>query len=215
MSERHHRNSPPRSPAFTLGLAAVVFVGATFVSSGALAPREAQASVAIAMSLDDLARGSSVIARITPLDHESVWENGRIITYSRVRVDDVVAGSTPSSARELRVRTLGGRVGNIGQTVEGEAALTASEPSIVFLAAARSDHTTDVVVVGRAQGQLRVRRDTHGQEVVRLGGVGEIIARQVRPPLRPAGTPVIELQGAPVASVVTDAKRAWEAGHAH
>lgn len=196
-------------------MAAFVFVGATFVSSGSLAPREAQASVAIAMSLDDLARGSSVIARVTPLDHESVWENGRIITYSRVRVDDVVAGSTPSSAREVRVRTLGGRVGNIGQTVEGEAALTASEPSIVFLAAARSERVTDLVVVGRAQGQLLVRRDAHGQEVVRLGGVGEIIARQVRPPLRPAGKPVIELQGTAVAAVVVDAKRAWEAGHAH
>jgi hypothetical protein len=195
------------------GIAIVASVASA--SMAVLAPDDAHASVAIAASLDDLARGSSVIARVTGLERESAWEDGRIVTYSRVRIDGVIAGATPATAAtELRIRTLGGRVGNIGQLVEGEAALAPSETSIVFLALAPRGN--DHIVVGRAQGQLVVRRDVHGREVVRVDSraVGELVDRRVRPPLRPAGRRVIELDGATVDSVVADAKRAWEVGHA-
>ena len=186
------------------------------MSSGLVLPREAQASVAIAVSLEDLARASSVIARVTAVDRESAWEDGRIVTYSRVRVDDVIAGATPSSARELRIRTLGGSVGEVGQLVEGEPLLVPSESSIVFLTARPSGAGLPValVVVGRAQGQLIVRRDVHGREIVRIGAVGELVERRIHPPLRPNGRRIAELDGAALESVSVDAKRAWEAGHA-
>ena len=175
-----------------------------------LSPRDATASVSIAASIEELARGSSVIARVTPLESESLWENGRIVTYSRVRVDSVIAGAMENRDRELRVRTLGGRVGSIGQNVEGEAALAPSEPSVVLLAARGASH----VVVGRAQGQLLVRRDAHGEEIVRVGAVGGLVERHVRPPMRPVTRRVLELDGAPFAAVAADVKRAWEVGHA-
>lgn len=186
------------------------------MSSSLLLPREAQASVAIAVSLEDLARASSVIARVTALDRESSWEDGRIVTYSRVRVDDVIAGAAPASSRELRIRTLGGRVGDVGQLVEGEPLLVPSESSIVFLAARPSGTGLPIalVVVGRAQGQLIVRRDVHGREIVRVGVVGELVERRIHPPLRPNGRRIVELDGAAVDVVAVDAKRAWEAGHA-
>src|SRR4051812_26591915 len=111
---------PRRRSSFLLPVALLCAAGASFFTGGEHGPREAQASVAIAASLEDLARASSVIAKVTPLERMSAWENGRIVTTTRVRVDDVVAGAVAGNARELRVRTLGGRVDKIGQLVEGE-----------------------------------------------------------------------------------------------
>ena len=178
-------------------------------------PREAGASVAIAASLEDLARASSVIARVTPLERTSAWEDGRIVTTTRVRVDEIVAGAVPAGARELRVRTLGGRVDSIGQLVEGEASFVLSEPSIVFLTALAGPYVEpSFVVAGRAQGQLLVRRDVQGREIVRVGAVGELVARRFRPPQRDGGTRITELDGSLAAPLTASFKRAWEVGHA-
>jgi hypothetical protein len=181
-------------------------------------PREASASVSIAVSLEDLARASSIIARVTPVERTSAWENGRIVTTTRVRVDELIAGAPApgaGAARELRVRTLGGRVDTIGQIVEGEASFGSSEPSIVFLTAVPGPLAEPAfVVAGRAQGQLLVKRDTAGREIVRIGAVGELVERRVHPPLRSGGQRITELDGALVTSLATTVKRAWEASHA-
>ena len=206
------RETKRRSSLHVLLLVAACGAGVTCVLC--TAPREVHASVAIAASLEDLARASSAIARVTALDRESTWEDGRIVTYTRIRVDAVIAGSTPAAARELRVRTLGGTVGNIGQIVEGEAQLAPSESSIVFLKERSSTTGPTAIIVGRAQGQLLVRRDVHGREVVRVGAVGELVDRRLRPPLLAAGRRIVELDGGLVETVSVDAKRAWEAGHA-
>ena len=179
--------------------------------------REASASVAIAVSLEEIARASSVIARVTPIERVSAWEDGRIVTTTRVRVDEIVAGSIAGSARELRVRTLGGRVDKVGQIVEGEASFTTNEPSVVFLAAHSlrvAEAAPGFVVSGRAQGQLLVKRDAAGREIVRLGAVGELVERRLHPPLRNGGQCLTELDGVLLSSLATTAKRAWEAGHA-
>ena len=180
-------------------------------------PREASASVAIAASLEELARASTVIARVTPVDRSSAWEDGRIVTTTRVRVDEIVAGSVASGTgpRELRVRTLGGRVDKIGQIVEGEASFASPESSIVFLTALSGPLVEPAfVVAGRAQGQLLVKRDVHGREIVRVGAVGELVERRVRPPLQNGGQRITELDGTLVSSLGSAVKRAWEAGHA-
>jgi len=182
-------------------------------------PREADASVSIAISLEDLARASSLVARVTPVERTSAWEDGRILTTTRVRVDEVVAGTTAGGARELRVRTLGGRVDKIGQIVEGEPSFTTNQPSIVFLSALPgpgpvAEAAPTFIVAGRAQGQLLVKRDVAGREIVRLGAVGELVERRLRPPLRNGGQRITELDGALLSSVATTVKRAWETGHA-
>lgn len=210
--------------AIARACAASIALIATVDDRGVHGPREADASVAIAATLEDLARASTVIARVTPLDRTSAWEGGRIVTTTRVRVDEIVAGSTgadPRRTRQLHVRTLGGRVGDIGQLVEGEAAFASSEPSIVFLAALPplpgppgSLAEPAYVVAGRAQGQLLVKRDVQGREIVRVGAVGELVERRVRPPLRSGGQRVTELDGTLVSSIGTAIAHAWEAGHA-
>lgn len=83
------------------------------------------------------------------------------MTYTRVRVDRVVAGELTG---DVRVRTLGGEVGELAQIVEGQATFTTSSPSLVFLRAhvdpITHAPTNAFVVVERAQGQFPVVGDT-------------------------------------------------------
>src|SRR4051812_18654164 len=128
MRERRRRSS------FAVHFGPLLLVAACATTAiGGLVPREANASLAGAASLEDLPRSSSGIARVTAEGSESAWEDGRIVTYSRVRVDSVIAGRAPGDARALRIRTRGGRVGDIGQIVEGEAVFSPAESSLVFL----------------------------------------------------------------------------------
>src|SRR5688572_15386468 len=98
---------------------------ASLVSTiGALAvftPTDAGASTSIALSVKELATTSDAIVRVTQLERSSAWEDGRIVTTSKVHVDRVIAGASPGA--DITIRTLGGVVGEIGQYVEGEADL--------------------------------------------------------------------------------------------
>jgi len=73
---------------------------------------------------------------VTAVAKRSSWQTiggtRRIVTDTRVRVDELVSGMDPSTT-ELVVRTLGGVVGNVGQVVEGSAELTLGEQSLTFV----------------------------------------------------------------------------------
>ena len=97
--------------------------------------------------MDALAEESSAACVVSPIESKSVWENGRIATYTRVHVDRVIAGS---AANEVWIKTLGGAVGDIGQTVDGEAVLRAGRQSLLFL----STYEGSLVVTARGQGQF-------------------------------------------------------------
>lgn len=92
---------------------------------------------------------------------ETIGEQRRIVTTTRVRVDDVIAGSELGS--EVMVRTLGGRVGDVGQIVHGEAFLLLGERAVLFLMEASSGA---LHVSAMAQGHYPVRSDP--QQVPRL-----------------------------------------------
>src|SRR5687768_4641577 len=85
-----------------------------------------QAAVAKALSLSELVKRSRFAVLATALSQESSWQqvgdSRRIVTTTRTRVDELVTGEKPETS-EILVRTLGGRVGKIGQMVEGEADL--------------------------------------------------------------------------------------------
>jgi hypothetical protein len=180
------------------------------------------ASVSIAMTIDDLAKGSSVVLRATPLDQTSAWENGRIVTSTRMHVDRVVAGSAPSSS-EVHVQTLGGIVGDIGQIVDGEASFVSKpsnnsslQSSIVFLMPRTEGNKTHYVVNGRAQGQLLVLKDVKtNREIVKLARTGPLVPRTRI--LRSADhvTPaMMTFDGHDADEVSNEAARAWERTHA-
>jgi hypothetical protein len=95
-----------------------------------LAAREAKASVAVALLFEDLVQKASAVAVVTPMDQHGVVEDGRIVTYTHLRVDRRVAG--PISG-EVWVRALGGSVGRIGQIVEGQPTFELGHAALIFV----------------------------------------------------------------------------------
>jgi hypothetical protein len=121
----------------------------------------AQATTARAVSLPDLVRRSTRIARATTLESfarsEEIGGARHIVTYSRLRIDDSIQG--PSGESETLVRTLGGRVGDLGEIVHGEAELALHETSLVFL---MLDPNGVELVTAMAQGHYPVAIDRAG-----------------------------------------------------
>ncbi len=135
---------------------------ATLASAGA-----AHATTARAVSLGDLVRRSSRIARATALDNfarlEDIGGARHIVTYSRLRIEDSIQG--PSADSETLVRTLGGRVADLGEIVHGEAELSLNETCLVFLTL---DANGVELVTAMAQGHYPVAIDGAGTPRLRL-----------------------------------------------
>jgi hypothetical protein len=149
-------------------LAAVVAVAPV---AAVLVPSDAQASVSIAVAFDALVKDADSVGVVTPVEAKSVWEEGRIYTYTRVKVDQSVAGELGTGA-EGWVRTMGGVVGKIGQLVDGEPVFTTGKPSLLFLRKFKQGGTWEVSA--RAQGQYPVIADetTKARKVIRAASVG-------------------------------------------
>lgn len=127
---------------------------------GELGPRQAAASVSVALSLQELVDGSSHAVEAVATERRSTWKqvdgSRRIVTYTTVRVVQTAYGTAPTT---FQVRTLGGVVGKIGQHVSGEAQLAVGKPCLLFLTPL-SD--TVHVVTGRAQGHYPIVTDDEG-----------------------------------------------------
>jgi hypothetical protein len=136
---------------------------ATLGVVSALWGRQLQASVARAVPLEALTGRSKHVIVGEPLDTYAVWERigGRkhIVTYTRVRAHEVLAGQDPE-AEELLLRTLGGTVGELGELVHGEAALRVGQRSVVFTMPSQGA----LAVTAMAQGHYPLRRDGAGVE---------------------------------------------------
>jgi hypothetical protein len=115
-------------------------------------PGIGRASVSIPVTFDDLIRRSSAVAIVVATEQHGTWESGRIVTYTRLRVDRLIAGILPP---DLWVRTMGGAVGPVGQLVEGEATFSVGGSSLVFVHPHADGSTlANFGVVEGAQGQF-------------------------------------------------------------
>src|SRR3954465_2939878 len=107
---------------------------------GVLASGRALASVARAVPVGELVARSQHVLIGEPLDAESIWEQigqrRHIVTYTRVRTLELLAGADPRQ-EELLVRTLGGRVGELGELVHGEAMIEPGARGVLFVMPAR------------------------------------------------------------------------------
>lgn len=119
------------------------------------APKPADASVAIAVLFDDMVSRADTVAVVTGTDTKSMWEDRRIVTYTRLRVDRHIAGETMTS--DVWVKTLGGIVDNVGQTVSGEPSFGGGTQNLVFLK--RVDSRPTYMVIERAQGEYPLTKD--------------------------------------------------------
>lgn len=130
---------------------------------GTLIGAPAHASLSRAVSLEALVRRSQHVVVGEPLEAYSVWERlgsrKHIVTYTRVRADELLAGQDPRE-QELLVRTLGGQIGQLGQLVHGEARLQLGRRSVLFTMPSRDA----LVVTAMAQGHYPLRRDAAGAE---------------------------------------------------
>jgi hypothetical protein len=128
--------------------------------------RPAQATLVRAVTLSELVSLSKHAVVATPGASSSRWETigdrERIVTYTPVRVQYVLDGSAPPN--EIMVRTLGGRVGDLGQLVPGEAPMHKDATAALFL----EPVATDVFgVSAMAQGHYPVLADAKGTRVLR------------------------------------------------
>lgn len=136
-------------------------------------PSDASASVSIAIGFDQLVKDADSVAVITAGEGSSVWEDGRIFTYTKVHVDQGVAGDLVAG-NDTVVRTMGGVVGNLGQLVDGEPVLQKDKTSLLFL---RKFKTGSFEVSARGQGQYPVVVDekTKVRKIVRSHSAGMIL----------------------------------------
>lgn len=157
----------------------------TLLGATLFLPRAALGSVSRAVSIDELTRASESVLVGDPVEAFSRWQtregSRRIVTYTRVLLNEDLLGDADS---EMLVRTLGGRVGKIGQIVHGEATLRLNERALLFLQ--RADDALRVTAM--AQGHYRCNKDSQGIERLspspRLGHL-----------LRPQGSAVQRLTG--------------------
>ena len=112
------------------------------------------------MSVKELTEASRAVLLGEAVEAYSQWqtvgERKRIVTFTRVLVNEGVLGNPQS---ELMVQTLGGRVGKIGQIVHGEAVLRLNESSLLFVQDSDEGVTR---VTAMAQGHYRLLADAQG-----------------------------------------------------
>ena len=139
-----------------------------------LLPVAAHASVALELSLEQLAQRADVVVRGRVNAQQAAWtRGGRIVTTVSVAVDEVLKGA---AAQNVEVRHLGGHVGDIGQQVSGEVSFAPGEEVVLFLHAHPSVKGA-FAVVGMSQGKFHLERA--GDKVTArqdLSGLGLVAA---------------------------------------
>lgn len=179
----------------------------------ALLSPSAHASVSTAATLEGLVEKAQLAAVVEPVESRSQWENGRIVTYTKLHVVERMGGK---SSDDVWVMTLGGTVGELGQSVAGEPGFAKGERSLVFL---RPSSPSAFLVVARAQGQYPLARVDDRVVVtanLRTGTVLPPKQEAVRPPLAPTTKVAahVHLHGRELGDVRNEVKTLWTRLHA-
>lgn len=128
-----------------------------------LAAATANASVARALALEEMARGSDSVVRGRVIwTHAMTLPGGAIVTLTEIEVEDVLAGDAPAT---VTVVEPGGEPGDtgVGMLVSGTARFEMGEEVVVFAEAARSAYARHFPGTFRplamSQGKMRVIRE--------------------------------------------------------
>jgi hypothetical protein len=123
----------------------------------------ARATLGRAASIDELVVRSRHVLVGEALDAYSTWEQigarKHIVTYTRIKPSELLAGADLADP-ELLLRTLGGRVGDLGELVPGEAQLVPGQRSLLFA----MQFGSSLAVTAMAQGHYPLARDRAGVE---------------------------------------------------
>lgn len=167
--------------------------------------QRAEASVVRPQTLENLVDRAQLIVVARAAEHLSVWEETRIVTYTRVTVEETIAGARTAS---LWIRTLGGEVGDLGQHVDGEASLAEGVTSLLFLEPASAG---TFAVSARAQGQFYFDARPSGRVLRPHPAMG---AFMVRGPLDIVTPAAERLKLRFIDDVTRDIRARWEKTHA-
>jgi hypothetical protein len=131
-------------------------------------PREAQATVVVPLSREELAAQSDFVVRATVLSRRSAWndDHTQIMSWTRVRVSEYLKGG---GAQELVIRQIGGEVDGIASAIPGDGRLVVGQHAVLFLR--RGEGV--VFLTALAQSVFYVAMTPEGAPVVRreLGGL--------------------------------------------
>jgi hypothetical protein len=188
-------------------LARVFLAGALCLPAAAvLVPSDASASVSIAVAFDMLVKDADVVAVATPSDTKSIWEDGRIYTYTKIKVDQGVAGDAGAGA-EGWVRTMGGVVDKIGQLVDGEPVFVPGKQSLLFLRKFKAGEVYEVAA--RAQGQYPITLDERNKikKLIRSSNVGVLLPPKDKGPIVSSQTQPQSTNGSGVTEVTPQMRR--------
>lgn len=148
-----------------------------------------------ALTLNELVNQSQHAVVGTPGDASSRWETiggrERIVTYTQVRIEYPLDGAAPATS-EVVVRTLGGRVGDIGQVVPGEAPLRRLGTAALFLEPIASDV---FVVTAMSQGHYPILADAKGARRLRAHSLTLKQMTSDAAVVRLDGRTVVEVEG--------------------
>jgi hypothetical protein len=113
------------------------------------------------MSVAKLTHASSLILRARCVENSVAWDAGEIWTFSTYEPAEVWKGSAQS---RVRVRLLGGRLGNLTSNVSGVPRFRTGEDVVLFLAPTPRG---DFSVVSWVQGTFRIHHNQRtGEDTV-------------------------------------------------
>jgi hypothetical protein len=113
------------------------------------------------MSVAKLTHASSLILRAHCVESSAAWDVGEIWTFTTYEPTEVWKGSAQS---RVRVRLLGGRIGNLTSNVSGVPRFRPGEDVVLFLAPTAYG---DFSVVSWVQGTFRIHHDQRtGEDTV-------------------------------------------------
>lgn len=137
------------------------FLWILFFVALALLAVVANATTLARMRFEELAQQATAIARVRCLGARSFWENSEIWTDTSFEVLEQAKGSLPNV---VRVRTLGGTLGNLHSRVEEVPSFRAGEEAYLFLWGREGE---PLRVLGWSQGTFRIAHDSRtGVETV-------------------------------------------------
>lgn len=139
----------------------------------------ARASVFAAMDRDTLLVASVAVVEGRVLDVEGRWDDTGAVIYSDVTIEvlDTIVGVAP---RTLRIRTVGGQVGDMRMEAVGFPAFGLREHVVVFVEEVQGENR----VTGFRQGMFRVEQRADGppvavptvdEDVLLVSATGDIV----------------------------------------
>lgn len=131
----------------------------------------ASATTMLSVGLPELTRSADTIVQGTVRRVESRWsgDGRRIVTDVELQVSEALKGQPGNS---VLVTQSGGRVGDLGQKVSGEASFALGEEVVVFL---ERRGVQGFRVLGMAQGKYQVQRSPDGTRVMAVPDLGDLL----------------------------------------